>query len=477
MRVWSSFQKNIFKFVESGTGNALVEAVPGSGKSTTLVEALNYIPDHLHRSTLFLAFNKKIVNELKDKTPEGVTCLTFHSFCLRVLKSKNPRLKVDAKGEKLKKIIISLIGDDPDDKDTHETLEQVINLAKASLCHTADAIEEMMVEYDIEPTRRDFTGLVLQALELSAQQHQVVDFADMIWFISRFDMKLPVYAFVMIDEAQDSNPGRIDVCRRLLNPNTRMIAVGDKNQVIFQFCGACEDSMEQLHHMMDAQTFPLSVSYRCARLIVAEASKYITGIQAYENAIEGVVQRVSKDKMLAEAGPGDFIISRVNAPLVGLCLAFIRDGKRCNIQGRDMGRSMNWMIKSSKAKNVSEFLTYLDEWAKAQYERLTKKKIDTSHIDDRVACLEALCEGTDNIAVVRGRIKDLFAEVDKNNPGSDKIILTSAHRSKGLEKDRVWILDKTFKASGTVAETNLKYVAVTRAKTHLFIVTDVVDDV
>jgi superfamily I DNA/RNA helicase len=285
-------------------------------------------------------------------------------------------------------------------------------------------------------------------------------------------MDMPVYAFVMIDEAQDSNPGRIDVLRRLLHPDTRMVAVGDENQSIFQFCGSCIDSMERIAEMMNAVRFPLTVSYRCAKRIVAEAKKYALAIEAAPNSPDGMVETVSTERMLEEAIPGDFIISRVNAPLVKLCLALLIRGKPCNIQGRDMGKSFLYMIKLSKANDVAAFQAYVQQWANEHYERINKRGGDTTHIQDRVACLNALCQGTNSLTTVKANIKALFAEADKKNPGDDKIICTSAHRSKGLEKDRVWVLNKTFKPNKSVEESNLMYVAMTRAKSHLFIVSD-----
>lgn len=472
VRIWSLYQRAIYEFVQNGIGHAVIEAVPGSGKSTTLVEALNYIPEHMHSSTLFLAFSKKIVTDLQGKIPKGVACNTFHSFCLQVLKSNSRRLKVDAKGEKMKNIIASLVGNEEDGAELRELLDKTVRLAKAYLAHDSFAIETMMDKHEIESPRIDFAELVMQALDISAVQREVVDFDDMIWFISKFNIPLPFYAFIMVDEAQDCNPGRIDILRRLVNPNTRMFPCGDKNQVIFQFCGSCEDSMDQLRVVLGAQSFPLTVSYRCAKAIVAEAQKYVTGIEPAPDAKEGIVESVTTERMLEEAGPGDFIISRINAPLVKLCLALLLRGKRCNIQGRDMGKSFTYMIKLSKAKDVNGFLTYIHEWAELQYERINKRKGDATHIQDRVACLEVLCEGTNDLSLVKTKIKQLFSEVDKKHPGDDKIILTSAHRSKGLEKNRVFILQKTFKAGKSVEESNLMYVAVTRAKTHLFLVSD-----
>jgi DNA helicase-2/ATP-dependent DNA helicase PcrA len=471
MRIWSLYQKAIFEFVHNGTGNAIVEAAPGSGKTTTLVEALNYIPRALHKSTLFLAFNNKIIKVLKGKISKDVECGTFHSFCLKIIKQFNPRIKVDGKGEKLRKIVSSLVGAAEDDS-LRETLSQTISLAKAYLANDREAIESMMAEHEIESPRIDFVELVLRALDISAVQRQVVDFDDMIWFISKFNLDMPTYAFVMVDEAQDCNPARIDVLRRLLSPDTRMVAVGDENQTIFQYCGACNDSMEQLAVMMNAVRFPLTVSYRCARSIVAEAQKYTSRIEADPNSPEGTVEIVSTERMLEDAGPGDFIISRVNAPLVKLCLALLMKGKPCNIQGRDMANSFLYMIKLSKATDVVGFQAYITKWANEQYERIAKRNGDATHIQDRVACIDVLCQGTNSLTTVKSNIKALFAESDKKNPGDDKIICTSAHRAKGLEKERVWVLNKTFKPKKSVAESNLMYVAVTRAKSHLFIVSD-----
>src|SRR3546814_9596201 len=53
--------------------NAIVEAVAGSGKSTTIIEAMKKV----RGNSIFLAFNKAIADELKAK---GVNARTFHSL-------------------------------------------------------------------------------------------------------------------------------------------------------------------------------------------------------------------------------------------------------------------------------------------------------------------------------------------------------------------------------------------------------------
>ena len=61
----SKYQQTVYTYIQKGSGNAVVSAVAGSGKSTTIVNALKLIPKN--KNVLFLAFNKSIVDELQKK--------------------------------------------------------------------------------------------------------------------------------------------------------------------------------------------------------------------------------------------------------------------------------------------------------------------------------------------------------------------------------------------------------------------------
>lgn len=61
----SKYQRAVYTFITKCNGNAVIDAVAGSGKSTTIVNALKIIPQN--KRVLFLAFNKSIVEELKIK--------------------------------------------------------------------------------------------------------------------------------------------------------------------------------------------------------------------------------------------------------------------------------------------------------------------------------------------------------------------------------------------------------------------------
>lgn len=80
-RIWSPNQETIFDFAVNRTGNSIVEAVAGSGKTTTMVETQTRIM-HKRLSNIFLAFNKSIATELKNR---GVNARTFHSLTYGLL--------------------------------------------------------------------------------------------------------------------------------------------------------------------------------------------------------------------------------------------------------------------------------------------------------------------------------------------------------------------------------------------------------
>lgn len=82
----SKYQQKIFDFVTKGTGNAVINAKAGSGKTTTLVEAMKLIPSK--EKVLFVAFNKAIEQELTKRLEgyDNVDVRTYHGLAFAMLK-------------------------------------------------------------------------------------------------------------------------------------------------------------------------------------------------------------------------------------------------------------------------------------------------------------------------------------------------------------------------------------------------------
>src|SRR5712675_444569 len=91
---WSSYQTAIFDAVENSRKSLIIEAVAGSGKTTTIVEAIRHVPSS--QSVVFLAFNKAIADELKRRVQSpNARCMTLHAAGLNAWKQ---HLAWDAQG-------------------------------------------------------------------------------------------------------------------------------------------------------------------------------------------------------------------------------------------------------------------------------------------------------------------------------------------------------------------------------------------
>lgn len=93
--------------MKTGTGDCVVEATAGSGKTSTLVEVAN----QLHTdNAIFLAFNKHIVEELQSRLPEKMAVKTIHSVGFGALMRTGKKFKSPS-DNKYKKICKEVAAD------------------------------------------------------------------------------------------------------------------------------------------------------------------------------------------------------------------------------------------------------------------------------------------------------------------------------------------------------------------------------
>jgi len=123
---FSPYQKAIFDFVESGSGSGIVEAVAGSGKTTTIIKACELIDPSL--ATCFLAFNKSIATELAERAPAHVACMTLNGLGHRSVLAQFGRLKLDA--NKTKNIVNMILPQSF--SEVYSDTIKLIGLAKAN---------------------------------------------------------------------------------------------------------------------------------------------------------------------------------------------------------------------------------------------------------------------------------------------------------------------------------------------------------
>lgn len=82
-----------------------------------------------------------------------------------------------------------------------------------------------------------------------------------------------LYDYIMVDECQDMNRAERQLLLKCFKMGTRMISVGDSQQMLYSFAGGDPESFQALKSMPNTICLPLSISYRCAQNIVRYAQK------------------------------------------------------------------------------------------------------------------------------------------------------------------------------------------------------------
>lgn len=464
---WSSYQQDIFKDVIEGKQHSVVESVAGSGKTATLIETIKRIPNKRSK-VLAVAFNKKIQLELDEKIGKSyITVKTLHSFGLQTIRNAFRSVKIVP--DKTKHIILDLFKDNPLVPGDLFLLEKIVYLCKASIVDAPSKIDTLMDVNDIDPIdldRDDFIKSVVKVLSRCKVQKESVGYDDMVWFPIVFGLPIEKFDYVFIDEMQDFTAAQWHIAISACKPGGRIFAYGDRFQCLYAWAGVDIDAVPKTIERLDAKVFSLPVSYRCPKKVIELAQEIVPEIKPAPNAKDGEIIHLEEVDLDKHVKPGDFVLSRANAPLIRLCLSFLRKGIKANIQGRDLGDTLLFMLKKSKKKTTEAFLKWLKDWRNSEVKRLQEKKRSVSLVYDKYECLTELCEGTKSLTDVEENIKTLFKDVSDD----DKVVFSTCHRAKGLQRPNVFVLRYTFRPEEGGEAANLFYVAVTRAQDRLYLV-------
>lgn len=488
---WSKYQLDIFSYIEHEQGHLVVEAAAGSGKSTTLLKCLDFIPKN--SKVLLTAFNTDIVNELKKKTSEmpNVDVRTLHSLGLSFIRKNLPQAKATPEPFKydafiknnLKQLssinIYSLKGREY--FRYVENIKKYVDFGRFYLCQTTDDLNFIEDRYDID-TIADEKEIALKVMEWGKNALETIDYADMVWLPNVLFLK-PLgllYDFIMIDEVQDMNKAERELIMKCFKMGTRMVSAGDENQCLYSFAGADSDSFSILKSMPNTTCLPLSISYRCGKNIVKFANRIVKSIEAADNAIDGqIIRNVALDAIK----DGDMILCRNNAPLIQIYNEFLKMGKKCYIRGKEIGNNLKSIVKSTRkdklnvdCKEDGVFVRLYDDLFTSRNKLMERFSIDNETAMnspqiqnklDMINALEILSDGINSSEDLINKIDEIFPKRDKKNG----ISLSTIHKAKGLEADNVYIVCESLMPSKSAKkqweikqEFNLMYVAYTRAK-------------
>lgn len=488
-------------FADPRSGSAIVEATAGSGKSTTIIESVLASNDP---TTLICAFNTRINDDMTDKLSTRVIpdrrlveVRTLHSLGLKLVGSYWRGVQRDKKatdelvrqhfgGHPRARFHVSRLVDRCKDVTPHlHELPYKEALAEATRTVMAHVNDLKILE---QPALvHEMAKAVVDVMLASLHQRETISFADMIWVPVATNMSAKGrYKRVVVDEAQDMSMSQFELIERFVAPGGGLVVVGDLAQGVYEFRGADGPEIwKRMREKWNAKALPLTVSFRCSECIVVQAQELVPEIQWREGAPLGQVDEIEGEELLDHVQPGDFVLSRANAPLVTLAIdCWLRGGMNPVIEGaREIAEPVLQILAKLSISSIESYRASLDRWYNEQVARSTTDANAswTDRVDDWYALLRAVGERV-GPARVRSVLESIFSikreertrgdfSIDVDGP--KYISFSTVHKAKGLEADRVFLLKQSFERyqdrdrEPPQEELNIEYVAITRAKKHL----------
>lgn len=495
-------QHAIFDFIRSGEGNALIRATAGAGKTTTLQQVARLIPGHLR--VCFLAFNRAICDELKRKLP-GKAVRTVHSLGRGALEkhlhSKGVKLSVDEQKQArlIDELIEELLEQHPgaNKYECKSYAKSLLEFCRVNCVDLNDPqqIQAISLKYNLRPSDdpRVDQSIHLKLPQLHAEivkqfeQTGCTDFQDMICLPVELGLPIETFDFICVDEAQDFSTTMLKLVMRARSESGRMLFVGDARQAINGFAGAAPDSLDRIVRETKAVELPLSVTFRCPKSHVRLAKRIAPEIDALESAIEGTLRVIKYRSLHKWVRARDLILCRNNAPLVTTCVDLNRKKIAASIIGLDIGKRLIDLAIQIFRNNLSKnWELRLERYVKEETDRISKLENESQReyliakFGDETRCVRVLIEDAQSdsqpISMSRFRmhIDSTFCKQPKN-----EVVLSTVHRAKGREANRVFILyphlmpvEYAATPEAVQGEACVQFVALTRSKRDLIFVED-----
>lgn len=453
--------------------NLALYARAGAAKTTTLVLLAEALKDV---DILAIAFNTKIAKEMTERLPPWCESRTINSLGNEAWRRfRDKHHKIDDK--KLFELLSGAIKQRPQEEqaDLFEHFADLLRVCKeAKVYGYVPPKSNSMIVGIID--RADFYGqneIVTSEDEQSLIDHVLrtsiamafeglIDFSDQIYLTALCrSVSFPRREAVFVDEAQDLSELNHILLGKIAK-GARVIAVGDPCQAIYGFRGAEEDSMTLLSSRFNLQPMYLTVCFRSSEEIVRNAHWRAPDMQWWPTTPHGLVETLDKWSF-DDLKPGDAIICRNNAPLFYLAVAMLSSGLRPELLSGDI---VPGLIKTMKSFGKRELKRESAQLALAEWvESESKRNRSHAAIRDKADCIGIFINKGETL----GEAIDLLQAI-ADMTGSIKLM--TGHKSKGLEFERVWFLDRDLcRPKGQ--DLNLRYVIETRAKRELrYITTD-----
>lgn len=274
-----------------GEGPLLVLAGPGSGKTTVIVNRISYLLERgvPPESVLVITFTRDAALSMQQRfrqhseKTQPVVFGTFHSVFYQILRESGDVRQRNLLTESQKKHIMTALlkqydaqaenaGFDGNHADEAEKLLCAVSLYK----NTGDfgRADKMAPS-----GRRGMFQKILRDYREAVKRAGALDFDDMIYECARLLQEREEirkrwqrrFSHILIDEFQDCNPMQYETLKLLSGEPHSIFAVGDDDQSIYGFRGACPDILRRFAEEYHAGRILLNINYRSRDRIVRDS--------------------------------------------------------------------------------------------------------------------------------------------------------------------------------------------------------------
>lgn len=461
-------QSAIIEAARSTDSNILIPAYAGAAKTSSLVMVAEALPTI---EILCLAFNKKIATEMDQRLPPNCTAMTLNSIGHRTWSDAIGR-RLIINTSKTYDILQPLIKAHSAAEqellwDNFAELLRLVDFGKACGYVPTDhypRAKRLMDDFDFfshieqklttieEDLIRDAS---LRSIEMAMKGD--CDYGDQILMPTVFHGAFPRYKLTLVDEAQDLSALNHMTLRKIVGQR-RLIAVGDPNQAIYGFRGAHQESMDLLRQTFDMTTMPLTVSFRCPQRVVEHVRWKVPDMKWRDGADLGSVTSLT-DWSAEDLAEDAAVICRNNAPLFNIAIKLLKNGRSCELGGKDVVTSLTKIMRKFGGHDLrqAEVMDKIEVWLAKELEK--NRLVAHGKIEDMAACMRLFASQGRDLGEALAYAQHLMA---MHSP----LKLMTGHAAKGLEFDTVYFLDEGL-IGREQQEPNLRYVICTRARENL----------
>lgn len=300
-----SFTQQQLQAIETIDGPVLLLAVPGAGKTTVMVSRIaSMIYEHgiAPSSILTITFSKAgardmrrryegLFGQLEKETP--LFC-TIHSFCYQVVGSYcqatggvAPQLIEARERSMALREIYQRINQEFLSEDLEEELVSNLSFIKNAMLRQEDVEqnEKQPAEKRVLETQIKNLWSIYKAYNNFKRDNGLMDFDDMLSYTLTILKKYPQileyyqdrYPYLCVDEAQDTSKLQHAVIGLLAQKSQNLFLVGDEDQSIYRFRGACpENLLEFPKQYPKAKLLKMEENFRSTGEIVEHANRFIS---------------------------------------------------------------------------------------------------------------------------------------------------------------------------------------------------------